>query len=154
MKIGIVVFSYTGNTLSVANSLKERLMAQGHQAEIERIAPVDFNPRERKEITFKTLPEIAGYDAIIFGAPVMAFNLNPVMKAYLKQVSRLDKKILCYITMSFPYAWMGGKNAISKMKTAIATAGGKVEGEGIINWSRKSRNKMIEDMVDGFSRVF
>jgi len=37
MKIGIIVYSQTGNTLSVAEKLKEKLAVAGHSAEIEQV---------------------------------------------------------------------------------------------------------------------
>ena len=38
---------------------------------------------QSKDIQIENPPEVAGYDALIFGAPVHAFSLAPAMKVYL-----------------------------------------------------------------------
>jgi len=40
MHIGIIVYSYTGHTLSVARLLRERLSAAGHDVSLERIETI------------------------------------------------------------------------------------------------------------------
>lgn len=45
MKVGIVVYSQTGNTLSVATKLKEKLAAAGHSVALEQVKLVG----ERKQ---------------------------------------------------------------------------------------------------------
>lgn len=40
MEIGIIVHSLTGNTLSVAERLQERLAADGHDVEIEQLKTI------------------------------------------------------------------------------------------------------------------
>ncbi len=40
MKIGIIVYSQTGNTFSVAEKLKAKLTAAGHNVNIERLTTV------------------------------------------------------------------------------------------------------------------
>lgn len=37
MKIGIILHSQTGNTLSVANKLKEKLISLGHTVNLEQV---------------------------------------------------------------------------------------------------------------------
>ncbi|MDF2592532.1 MAG: hypothetical protein K0S75_1998, partial [Clostridia bacterium] len=37
MKIGIIVYSHTGNTFSVAQRLEEKLTAEGHSVKIEKV---------------------------------------------------------------------------------------------------------------------
>jgi flavodoxin len=49
MNIGIVVYSRTGNTYSVALRLRDKLLELGHCANIERIAPVDEKQADIKK---------------------------------------------------------------------------------------------------------
>ncbi len=39
MKIGIIIYSQTEHTYSVATKLKEKLLADGHDPEIEKVIP-------------------------------------------------------------------------------------------------------------------
>ena len=58
MNIGIIINSHSGNTNSVAQRLKEKLSAAGHNVEIEEIIPAgDIEPR-KNNIQLKTKPEI------------------------------------------------------------------------------------------------
>lgn len=68
MKVGIIIHSHTGNTLSVAERLKEKLVAVGHQATIDQVTAVNEDPSAKVEL--KTMPDTSTYDALIFGAPV------------------------------------------------------------------------------------
>jgi flavodoxin len=40
MRIGIIVYSRTGNTFSAARRLKEKLAAAGHSVNVERLTTV------------------------------------------------------------------------------------------------------------------
>jgi flavodoxin len=81
MKIGILVYSGTGNTLSVAEKLKEKLITNGHNVEFKRIETAgEYNPqRPMDKVEFKEIYKIDKYDAIVFASPVQAFALSPVM---------------------------------------------------------------------------
>ncbi|MCC7557773.1 MAG: flavodoxin domain-containing protein, partial [Methanobacteriaceae archaeon] len=99
MKIGIIVFSQTENSYSVALKLKDKLVESGHEVEVERVVPVGDVPPRAKVVEFQNEPEVSEYDAIVFGSPVHAFTLAPAMNAYLEQISSLeDKKIACFVT--------------------------------------------------------
>jgi len=148
MKIGIVVHSHTGNTLAVAESLKEALLKAGHSAVIERISAVNENSSAGGKIELKNKPSLSGYDYLIFGAPVRAFSLSPVMKAYLSQVSSLNgKKASCFVTQQFPFPWMGGNQALRKFRAACAAQGANLVKTGVVNWSRKNRQEQISEVV-------
>lgn len=154
MKIGIIVHSYTGNTLSVAQSLQNKLIEAGHSVSIERVMAVNEDPSAAGNIELKVKPDISDYDGVVFAAPVRAFSLSPVMKKYLLQLPSLrGKRIGCYVTQYFPFPWMGGNRAIKQMKSICSTKGEEVIGEGIINWSNKEREKKIIDVVDKLRRL-
>jgi len=73
MKIGIIVHSFTGNTLLVAQKLQEALRAAGHTAEVERVVVKDENPNQSGHVTLENAPDPSGYDFVFFGAPVRGF---------------------------------------------------------------------------------
>lgn len=153
MKIGIIVHSHTGNTLSVAVRLKETLESSGNSVNLEQIEAASDNPSE-KNVMLKTLPDANGYDLIIFGAPVWGFSLSTVMKAYLSQLPSLNgKKVSCFVTQHFSYPFLGGNKSIREFKKACESQGLIVSETGIINWSNKKREKMTAELIEKFSRL-
>lgn len=154
MKIGIIIHSQTGNTLSVAEKLRERLQAAGHAASIERIVPEDEKQMDANGIKLKAVPDTAAFDALVFGAPVHGGSASPSFKAFIAQTASLQgKKICCYVTEFFPFAWMGGNNAINQMKTLCAAKGAVISETGVVNW-KGGREKKIAGIIERFSKVF
>jgi NAD(P)H dehydrogenase (quinone) len=151
MKIGMMVHSQTGNTYSVAQRLQERLLEAGHTVNLEKIVPVNEKEMKPEKIELLTNPTIDGYDILIFACPVWGFSLSAVMKVYLNQLSSLDhKNALCFVTQFFPFAWMGGNNAVKNMKELCKSKGIHVSETGVINWSNSKRSKSIEQLADQF----
>ena len=155
MNIGIILWSQTGNTYSVAEKIKERLTSAGHSVNIDRLRIVgEFKPGQ-KDIQFETLPDIKKYDGIVFGAPVQAFSLAQVMKKYLSQIQSLkDKKVALYVTKQLRFNWTGGNQAINKMKKTCRKKDGTICGSGIVVWSSPNRQQMIDDVAEKFSKLF
>ena len=149
MNIGIIVHSQTGNTHSVAVKLQEKLSAAGHAVTLERLQVAGAIKPGTRDIPFETLPDTGRYDMLVFGAPVNAFSLSPVMKSYLNQVTAVrGKGVSLLVTQQFPYAWMGGHRAINQMRAACEAKGAVVLERGIVNWSRKERDQQIREVVD------
>jgi len=154
MKIGIIVYSQTEHTYAVALKLQDKFSAGGDEVDVQQVVTVGDIPPGAKDVEFQNAPEVAEYDAIVFGAPVHGFNLAPVMTAYLEQISSLqDKKIACFVTKGMPFNWTGGNKAISKMKKICQSKGGTVVGTDIIIW-RGSTDEKIEDLIRRFSVLF
>ncbi len=154
MRIGIIIHSHTGNTLSVGERLKEALIANGHSVQLERVAAFNEDPQTKEKVRLKSIPDVSNYDAVIIGAPVRAFSLSPVMKAYLAQLPQIrGKKVSCFVTEHFPKPWMGGDRAIKQIVRFIAQKGGVVAGTGVVNWSCKTREEQITDVVSKLGRI-
>lgn len=154
MKIGLIIYSKTGNTYQAAQKLGEKLSDAGHSVNIERIEIVDENQRDLNKIQIRSSPDISKYEAVIFGAPVNAFSLCPGMTVYMSQLPSLqDKKIACFVTKGLPLAGTGGNQAISKMKNFCESKGGSVSGTGIVIWN-KDHEKQITKIAEEFSRLF
>jgi hypothetical protein len=155
MKIGMIVYSQTGHTHSVAEKLRVKLSAAGHDVSLERIEVTGEVRPGAKDLEFVTLPDPGPYEAVVFCAPVMAFSLSPVMSSYLEQVPSVEgKKVACLVTEAFPFAWLGGNRAVGKMKTALEARGASYCGSGIVNWGRPGRDKQIAEVVDRLSKLF
>ena len=117
MNIGIIVHSFTSNTLSVAEKLKEKFLAEGHLVTLEQVTAVNEDPAAAAKVELLAIPDITGYDMLIFGAPVRAFSLSPVMLLYLNQLPSLQgKKISCFVTQQLSFAWLGGNRSIKQIK--------------------------------------
>lgn len=149
MNIGIIVHSFTGNTLQVAEKIKENLINKGHTVNIEQVKAVNENPHEVTEITLETIPNTENYNYIIFGAMVRGFCLSPVMKKYLEQIDSLNNKTIgCYVTQRLPYAIFGGNRSIKIMKNICKQKCGNVKMTAIANWSPKKKDKSIQNVVE------
>ncbi|NCC75880.1 MAG: flavodoxin family protein, partial [Clostridia bacterium] len=130
MNIGLIVYSYTGNTLSVADKLKDQLQAQGHTATIERVHASNENPQKNrldKTGSLTQAPDPAPYDALILAAPVNGFSLAKVMQDYLASCPGLaGKPVRLFVTHHFPKAWLGGSQTIRQFDKLCAANGAKI----------------------------
>lgn len=155
MKIGIIVHSQTNNTYSVALELQEKLKDAGNEVEIERVSMVGGDrPESKEKIKIENPPDVNGYEALIFGAPVHAFALAPAMQVYLEQIPSIqDKKVALFVTKKLRFEWTGGSRAIGKMEKICRSKGGKIVGTGIVIWN-KQRNKKISELGREFSGLF
>lgn len=155
MKIGILVHSVNGNTLSVCEALKEKLLASGHKVNLERISAIEKEPvqsKDKSKIALKSIPDISQYDIVVLAAPVHGFSISEVMQAYLLRINYMhDLKVACITTQQFPYPWMGGNRAIKQLASICESKGATVVEKGIVNWSSSKRSKMIEDVVEKFN---
>ena len=156
MKIGIIVHSITGNTLSVAERIQQQLAANGHDAVIERIRPNGKEPvQSEAAVQLTSLPDLSGYEALVFGSPVQAFSLDPVMSAYLKQISDLGgRRTACFLTQQLPFRFFAGNRSIRQMQSLCEARHGTVCLTGIVNWSNKERSRMIDDLVAQIAGLF
>lgn len=155
MNVGIIVYSHSGNTKSVARKLHEKLVAKGHQAGIEEVVITGEATPGSKDFQLTAIPEVEGFEALIFGSPVQAFALNPAMKAYLEQLPSLaGKKVACFVTKQLPFYWTGGKQALGKINNICQAKGAEILGSEIVVWSSSNRDRAIEQCTDNLSNLF
>ena len=62
MKVALVVYSQTGNTRSVAEQIRSRLIGDGHVADY---IPIEHEPKKdasnpMEKVVFKSLPDLGG----------------------------------------------------------------------------------------------
>lgn len=155
MKIGIIVYSQTGNTYSVAQKLQENLIRVGQSVDIERLIPEDEKQNDANKVRLKAIPDISKYDALILGNPVQGFSISPILAAFLSNIASLkSKKVAIMVTQFLPFPQMGGNQAIAKIKNICESKGAVVCGTGVVNWSSRRREKMITEVVDKLTRLF
>lgn len=149
MKIGIIVYSKTGNTLSVGERLTAEL--KGHEVELTSLKPTTEIKPDTKVVEFETLPDLGQYDVLILGAPVHAFSLCLPMKCYLDKVNALEgKKVLSFVTQHFKKAWMGGNRALKQMNNIAQSKGAIINKSAVIGWSRADREEIINNTINDF----
>ncbi len=155
MNIGIIVYSQTGNTLSVAEKLKEALTAKGHAVKIDMItAEGEVDPG--KPFTLTSKPDPGKYEAIVLAAPVMALTLNPAMKKYLAQIPRIGgKKAACFVTQLAQASWLGGSRAIRLIRRALKNKGADFSCSAIVHWKDEAkRRQQITEAVSALGGLF
>lgn len=152
MKIGIIIYSHSGNTLSVANKLCEKLNLKGFDCYLDEIKAEDEDPNIKNPILI-TNPSVAYYDVLIFATPVRAFMISPIMQAYLKRIESLSQKpVFLFVTHHFPYAWMGGRTTIAAMSKLIKDKQGSILDSFVIDWSNKKRKQQIDQLLSRISQ--
>ena len=114
MNIGIVIYSFSGNTLSVATQLKENLSAAGHAVTLERLETEGPSTLAAESGALKTQPALDVYDAVVLGNPVRGGTVPQPMVTYLDQTASLEgKKVALLITGFFPVAGWGREQVIA-----------------------------------------
>jgi len=147
MKVGIIVYSKTGNTLYVAERIRETLAVEGLSATVERFF-AETLPNSNTPIRLSATPDATAYDALILGAPVQAFSLDPAMSMYLKQIDEVSAKpVLCFITQYFKKPWMGGNHAMKQFLALLQGINISAEPLGIVNWSSEQREEQISHIT-------
>lgn len=148
MRIGIIVYSITGNTLSVGKQLLESFSRQGLDASLVEVKVKSDHPDE-SFVEFLEKPDVSQYDQLVFASPVHAFSLSRVMKTYLGEINTLaGKPCVLFVTHHFPKAWMGGNQALRQMQRRIEKNKGLVSQSFCINWSSKNRDQDIKHLLD------
>lgn len=144
MNIGIIVHSKSGHTFNVARKIASQCTAEKIDSEIIQLKAEGTLAPRSKDITISNPPAIDKYDAIIFAGPVWAFTASPVITAFLKSVKDCkSKKILCFVTMGFPFPFLGGKGALNVMNKILSGSGGTVvPGEVITSVALSNRAKL------------
>ena len=155
MKIGIIFYSQSGKTATVAQKLLEKFTDKGHAANLEQITISGSTPAQPGKFELTDLPRVEEYDAIVFGSPVQAFALNPVMKAYLATLPEMaEQETACFVTKQLPLLKTGGTQAINYMEKACASKGMVIVGSEIVVWSKgKKGDQNISRAVENLSHA-
>jgi len=155
MNIGIMVFSKTGNTLSVAEKLHETLLEKGHKAVLEQVTASNDVEMDPKKVVLSNVPSTQGYDMLVFAAPVNGFRLAAVMKAYLQGIPSLEGKLLAgFVTQAFAFPSWGGKQAIRGMEALVDAKGGELSATGVVNWMFAGKRKaLIAETVEKIAAI-
>jgi hypothetical protein len=134
--------------------LKEKLSVAGHAVNLERVEVVGPDELGATDVQLKTRPDVAAYDALVFGSPVRGGIMPPAMTSYLEQITSLQgKRVVCLVTHFFPPGW-GANQTINQMIEICESKGVTVCGSEDVGWPRLRQTRQIADVVDRLSRLF
>jgi flavodoxin len=154
MKIGIIVYSQTGHTLSVAVALQEKLTAGGHVVNLERVEASGPVKPGATDVQLKTRPKVGAYDALVFASPVWGGAMAPPMTSYLEQVTSLQgKRVVCLVTHLFPNG-LGANQTFNQMREVCVSKGAVVCGWGGVGWPRFGQKRRIAAVIDDLAGCF
>lgn len=154
MNIGIIVYSLTGHTLTVATRLKEKLAADGHSVTLERVETVGPPKPQFENAELRTKPVLDGYDAVVFACPVRGGTVPPPMKRYLEQIPSLqEKQVACVVTHFFRPEW-GANQVLAAMREICEAKGATVCGVGDVRWFSLHLSQQIAQVVGELSGLF
>jgi flavodoxin len=154
MKIGVIVYSQSGHTLRVARALETALSEAGHDVTLEPIEPVGLTKPGLTDIPLQATPELAGYDALVFGTPTWGGAMASPMATYLAQLDTLaDKPVACLVTGIFPADWGRNQN-LAQMKETLEGLDATVVGTGSVGWLSFRRKRQIAETVAQLSSFF
>ena len=154
MKIGIIVFSLTGQTLAVARKLESELIKAGHAVTLEQLETAAPFRLTAKTAELKSKPIMDAYRAIVLASPVHGGRMAVPMKSFLEQVPSLKgKKVACLVTQFLPHQ-LGGDQTIRMMKEECRSKGADVVGTGIVSWLSISRKRQTSLVVNQLSALF
>ena len=144
MNIGILVNSKTGNTLSVAEKLRDKLLALGHTVALEKVVASNDGEMDIQKIVISNPPSTQIYDMLVFAAPVNGFRLAFAMQAYLRDLPSLEgKRLAGFVTEAFPFPWMGGNQALKGMEKLVNAKGGTLIATGVVNWRSPDKREVL-----------
>ncbi len=158
MTISIIVYSKTGITLRFAEVIRKKLNSAGHMVHLTKLetkVPLEENPMSKQEIDFTNMPDVSAADAVLFGGPVWGFNpCQATCKAIHKAGNKLKgKKVIPFITMGFPFAWMTGSGSANKLRGIAASYGAKAL-KGIVLTGRNQNNQTaMESLAEKISKA-
>lgn len=152
MQIGIVVYSVTDNTFKFAEAISAGLESAGHDIELTRIEtdrPIEGGTkRDMPDYEILNLPDCSDYDIVFMGGPVWAFSACPVIIRTIEEMPGLEgKRVMPFVTMAFPFPFLGGGNAVRQIKSAAEKRGAKPTGGYVVCRMAHDFDKTVNKQV-------
>lgn len=147
-KIGIIFYSITGNTRSVAQKLFSSFVIKNLDVQLLEIKTAS-NDTNQSHVEFVEKPFVSDFDTLIIGSPVHGFMPSVAIKQYLQEIDDLsNKKVILFVTHYFPFAWMGGNSSLKSMERLVLKKNGLVVQKFSINWTSRKRTASIETFLN------
>lgn len=154
MNIQLLVHSQTGNTLFVANALKEAIEPINPEITLTHIEADNEREMNTDRIAITKLPDCSNADLIVLAGPVRGGSPSPAILKTIETLGSMQgKQCVVFTTEFFPYDWMGGSRAVSRMEKELTARGAHVTRHAIIHWKRKDREKQIDQFITTFKTL-
>jgi flavodoxin len=154
MKIGVFVFSQSGNTAKLGLAVTHVLREKGHEVSVELLRPVGKVSLRSRNVRFRTMPEPEEFDVLLFGGPNWAFGSCPVIVSLLRQLETLKgKKTLFFMTSGLPDSLSGAKRAIAKVNGLCEGLGASVLPGASLAWGLYCGKKRLDAAAEKISSL-
>lgn len=148
MKIGVIVYSYTNNTLTIAKKLESILLDKGYDVEVKSIKAEDESTNIN-HYNLVNIPSVENYDSIVFATCVRGFDCALIFKQYIQTIKTLkDKKVCGFVSQYFPFDFMGGSQALKSMKKMINDKEANFIELSSIHMKSKNVDKQIDNLTN------
>ena len=148
MKIGIVVYSYTGNTFLVSQILASKLEENHFDVTIERLETYQNEEMDPQKVTLNNHLLLSKYDVLVFASPIRGFSLAaPFKKFLMDDFQENGKKVYGFVTQFLPFNWCGPNQAKKMMQAALDQHKCEFTFMGSIKWKKRNRQEQIDDLV-------
>jgi len=154
MKIGIIVYSYTGKTMLVAENTAEYLRFDGHEVDLFCLEPKEPLNLRADEVEIEEMPETMRFDALLLCTPVHGGRMSAPMQYYLNQTPSLEGlEIVFLLTHFFRREW-GSVQVLQDLKKQCEMIGGDVIGSVDIKWLSVIRKRAIRNTIKHLRSLF
>jgi len=154
MRIGLIIYSLSGHTWKVAEALRDCLAAAGHEVTLARVEVAGIASRATEDAPLKTLPSVAGYDAVVFGTPVRGGTIPSPMRRYLEQLPALQGMKVALLTTHFFRPDWGSQQVVTALQGACEAKGAAICGVADVKWSGFGRGRKIKAAVEKLCQLF
>ena len=156
MKIGIIFYSFSGNTQRACAYVKESLQSEDTEIELIELKPLSEEKsffKQSKQAFFKAKPQLedvnydlSGYDFLIFASAVWAFTFTPALRSYLDKVTGIENKNGgCFITYG---SGAGSAKALRELEMILRDKGMRVVfAKNLSGYKTKNKDYLEEAFV-------
>jgi flavorubredoxin len=147
MNIALIICSESGNTMKLGELVRAKLSAKGHQVQLTKLAtdkPIDTKkPLTEAEVAITNLPDVSSSDIVMVGGPVWALRPYAVVTKAIRELGKQinGKKVLPFVTHSFPWAWMTGNSSANTLRRIAASQGANIIGTGVLSRASAPKGK-------------
>jgi len=148
MKIGMIVYSFTGKTKLVAERVAEILLTDGYEVDLNYLEPKEPLNLKAKEVEINEIPDPMRFDALVLGTPVQGGRMSAPMRFFLEQRTLLDGLDIVFIATHFFRREWGAVQTLQDLRKMCESKGGNVLGSIDIKWWSVFRQREIVSAIE------
>ncbi|MGD9605663.1 MAG: flavodoxin family protein [Bacilli bacterium] len=149
MKIGIIVYSYTGNTFLVSQKLLQKLEEKHMDVTLLRIETNQNEEMDPSKVVLNNHLDVSMFDTFVFASPIRGFSLSAPFKKFLKDdFKEKNKQVYGFVTQFLPFNWCGPNQSNKFMKAILDQNGCPFKFMGPIKWKKRNREEQISQLVN------